>query len=648
MTVPLIPRKVLFGNPDRANVRVSPDGAYISFLAPRDGVLNVWVAPRDLPQEARPVTADTGRGIRFYGWLHTNRHILYLQDKNGDENWHIYRVDVNSLEVMDLTPFDDIYAQPLAISPAHPDEIMVGLNNRVPEWHDVHRINIHDGTSQLVEQNEGYAEFAVNDDYQVVAAYRSTPDGGAETFLKSNGAWTPWETIGQEDLLTTAFAGFDKTGRKLYMHDSRGRNTSALVVKDLETGSTALLAEEPQADINDVIYHPMEKTVQAASFVYDRKRWTILDAAIEPDLVYLRTVESGEVEIISRSLDDRHWIVSFVGDDQPVHFYYYDREQRQARFLFSNRKDLESYTLARMVPKVIQSRDGLDLVLYYTLPVGSDSNGDNLPDHPLPMVFVPHGGPWHRDFWGFNTWHQWLANRGYAVMNVNFRSSTGLGKAFTNAGDREWGGKVMEDQVDAVQWAIAQGIADPQKVAVMGGSFGGYSTLAGLTLYPELYACGVDLVGPSNLITLLESMPPYWKPMIEMFTSRVGDHRTEEGRALLKKHSPLTYTDRIRRPLLIGQGANDPRVKQAESDQIVKAMQEKAIPVTYALYPDEGHGFARPENNLSFNAIAEAFLAECLGGRFQPIEKDFEGSSLQVLTGAEGVPGLSEALTQSP
>jgi len=256
------------------------------------------------------------------------------------------------------------------------------------------------------------------------------------------------------------------------------------------------------------------------------------------------------------------------------------------------------------------------------------------------MVLMPHGGPWGRDYWGFDPWHQWLANRGYAVLAVNFRSSTGFGKTFTNAGDLEWGGKIMNDQVDAVRWAIAQGIADPQRVAVFGGSFGGYSTLAGLTFNPELFACGVDLVGPSNLITLLESIPAYWKPELEMLTTRVGDYRTEEGRALLTRHSPLTHVDRICRPLLIGQGANDPRVKQAEADQIVQAMQAKNIPVTYVLYPDEGHGFARPENRLSFYAIAEAFLSACLGGRVEPVGNDFSGSSLEVRVGKEHIPGL--------
>jgi dipeptidyl aminopeptidase/acylaminoacyl peptidase len=300
-----------------------------------------------------------------------------------------------------------------------------------------------------------------------------------------------------------------------------------------------------------------------------------------------------------------------------------------------------------MHPFVIPSRDGLNLVSYYTLPLGSDSDDDGIPDAPLPAVLAVHGGPWGRDVWGYNAQHQWLANRGYAVLSVNFRASTGFGKAFVNAGNREWGHKMHDDLIDAVEWAVEAGIADRDKIAIMGGSYGGYATLAGLTFTPETFACGVDIVGPSNLVTLLETTPPYWKPQIEMLTSRVGDHRTKEGRAFLKKCSPLTYADKICRPLLIGQGANDPRVKQAEADQIVGAMQEKDIPVTYVLYSDEGHGFARPENRMSFNAVAEAFLAECLGGRFEPVGDDFQGSTIGVPVGAKGVPGLPESLSTS-
>lgn len=651
MQVALIPRRLLFDNPERAMARLSPDGAYLAYLAPRDGVLNVWVAPRDAPETARPVTRDTGRGIRMYLWAYTSRHILYLQDKNGDENWRIYAVDVSAEETqpLDLTPFEGVQAQLQGASPLFPEEILVGLNDRSPQWHDLYRINLLTGQRTLLEQNDRFLGYLADDDYRLVVALQMTPDGGLAVHRRAgDGSWQPVEQVPPEDMLTTEPAGIDRAGKVVYWKDSRGRNTSAVIAQNLVSGERVLLAEDARADAQDVLLHPADHHVQAVSFVYERKRWQVIDPALEPDLAYLRTVADGEIEIASRTLDDRFWVVIYLVDDGPARFYLFDRQQRAARFLFTNRPALEGQPLVRMHPVIIRSRDGLELVSYVSLPSGSDSDDDGIPDQPLPLVLNPHGGPWARDFWGFNPWHQWLANRGYAVLCVNFRSSTGLGKTFTNAGDREWGGKILADQVDAVRWAIAQGIADPAKVAVMGGSFGGYSTLAGLTFYPELYACGVDIVGPSNLITLLESIPPYWKPMLELFTTRVGDFRTEEGRSLLKAHSPLTFADRIRAPLLIGQGANDPRVKQAEADQIVAALQAKNIPVTYVLYSDEGHGFARPANSLSFYAIAEAFLAKCLGGRYEPVGDDFAGSSLQVLVGAGDVPGLVQALENRP
>jgi dipeptidyl aminopeptidase/acylaminoacyl peptidase len=642
---PLISRKVFFANPDKADVELSPDGSQIAYLAPLEGVQNVWVAARDRLADARPVTHDTHRGIRIYFWAYTNRHILYFQDKNGDENWRMHAVDLATNEDKDLTPIEGVQAQPLAVSPKFPDQVVVGLNFRDPQWHDVYRVNIITGDRTLLLQHDRFAVIYVDDDYHMRIALSMTADGGMEVFLPSQaGDWQSYEVIPAEDTLTTHYRNFDKTGQTVFLKDSRGRNTSALFALDLGTGRRTLLAEDPKADAEGVMSHPTEKHAQAVSFTYQRKRWQILDPSIEPDLAYLRGLADGDVEVVSRTLDDRYWITLHVMDNGPVRFHLYDRANRQATFLFTSRKQLEGKSLAKMWPVVIPSRDGLDLVSYYSLPVGSDSNGDGIPDRPLPMVLTPHGGPWYRDYWGYNAWHQWLANRGYAVLGVNFRASTGFGKEFINAGNLQWGKKVHEDQIDAVRWAAAAGIADPDKIAVMGGSFGGYSALAGLTFSPEVFACGVDLVGPSNLMTLLESMPPYWKPMLELFTTRVGDHRTEDGRALLREHSPLTYADRICRPLLIGQGANDPRVKQAESDQIVQAMQAKGIPVTYVLYPDEGHGFARPENNLSFNAIAESFLAKCLGGRAEPIGEDFKDSSLQVLAGAEQVPGLKEAI----
>ena len=642
-SIPLIPRRVFFGNPDRAQVTISPDGTHLAWLAPRDGVLNVWVAPRDNPAAARPVTNDTLRGIRFYAWSFRG-DILYIQDIGGDENWHIYSADVVTNEVGDLTPFEGVAAQVVGLSHRRPDEIVVALNDRDPQWHDTYRVNLISGERTLLLQHDRFMSVLVDDDLAIRAAVQMTPAGGLDIYRPEGDDWALWQSFPAEDMLTVSPIGFDKGGNVLYILDSRSRDTSALVAIDMTTGAQSLLAADERADADQVLRHPTERHAQAVAFNYERKEWQVLDPAIAADLDYLAGVADGEVEITSRSLDDLTWLVAYVVDDGPARYYLYDRARGAADFLFTNRAELEGLPLAKMHPAVVPARDGLKLVVYYTLPPGSDSDGDGLPDAPLPLVFIPHGGPWGRDSWGFNGWHQWLANRGYAVMSVNFRSSTGFGKAFTNAGDYEWGGKILADQQDGVQWAIAQGIADPARVAVMGGSFGGYSTLAGLTFYPEVFACGVDIVGPSNLITLLETVPPYWKPMIELFTTRVGDHRTEEGRALLTAHSPLTYVDRIVRPLLIAQGANDPRVKQAESDQIVSAMQARGIPVAYALYPDEGHGFARPQNNLSFAALAEAFLGRCLGGRVEPIGDDLSGSSLTVPIGAAEVPGLVEAL----
>ena len=646
-TATLIPREVLFGNPDKASVQLSADGTKISYLASVDGVLNVWVGPADDPTAAEPVTSDTDRGIRGYFWAYTNEHILYIQDKEGDENWRVYSVNLTTGETVDLTPLEGVQARIQAVSPKFPDEMLVALNDRIPQLHDVYRIDIETGERTLVLENEGFLGFVTDDDYNVRFAARMTPDGGMEYLsLTEEGDWEPFMEIAMEDLLTTGPVMFDKTGKILYMIDSRDRNTSALFALDLETGEQTLIAEDPRADLSDVMVHPTERNIQAVAFTYERKHWQILDESIAEDLAYLSAVADGDVEVTDRTLDDRYWMVAYVMDNGPVRYYHYDRETQEAQFLFTHQEELEGRPLAKMHPVVIESRDGLNLVSYYTLPVGSDSDGDARPDEPLPMVLWVHGGPWARDNWGYNPIHQWLANRGYAVMSVNFRASTGFGKAFINAGNLEWGAKMHDDLIDAVDWAIQEGIAEPDQVAIFGGSYGGYATLVGMTFTPETFACGVDIVGISNLVTWIETIPPYWEPQIELFATRIGDPRTEEGRALLTERSPLTYVDQIQRPLLIGQGANDPRVPQAESDQIVQAMQEKDIPVTYVLYPDEGHGFARPENNLSFFAVTEAFLSECLGGRYEPIGDDFEGSSITVPVGAEEVPGLTEALSE--
>jgi dipeptidyl aminopeptidase/acylaminoacyl peptidase len=640
MTNTLIPRRVLFGNPERTMVQLSHDGKHLSFLAPVNGVQNVWVAPVDNLSEARAITSATERGIPFAMWLYSNEHILYVQDRAGDENWRLYSVNIATLEERDLTPFEGVRADPMGFSERFPDEILVGLNDRVPQLHDLYIINIRTAERRLLLENDmNFVAFVCDHDYKPRFGFRMNPNGSTDVFQRVGNEWQEFLGIPNEDSLTTQLIGLDGSGQVLYFADSRGRNTSALFSHHLESGAVTLLAEDVRADFSWSVQHPTEHIIQAASFNYDREIWQVLDERIKPDFAYLERELAADINPVSRSLDDQFWIVTAKTDTAPVRYFLYDRAAKNAKFLFSDQPKLEQLDLATMQPKLIQTRDGLEMVSYLTMPEGRAT--------PLPMVLLVHGGPWARDLWGFDAQAQWLANRGYAVLQVNFRASTGFGKAFTNAGNLEWGAKMHDDLLDAVNWAVKEGITKIDTVAIMGGSYGGYATLAALTMTPERFVCGVDIVGPSNLQTLLESVPPYWEPMIAMFRNRMGDDTTSEGQALLKERSPLTHVSSINKPLLIGQGANDPRVKQAESDQIVNAMTAKNIPVTYALFPDEGHGFARPENRQAFYAVAEAFLAKHLGGQCEAIGTDFEGSSIQILQGLADILGAAEALEKA-
>jgi dipeptidyl aminopeptidase/acylaminoacyl peptidase len=644
-SVPLIPRQEIFGNPDKARARISPDGTKLALIAPLDGVLNVWVGPAEDLQAIRPVTHDTHRGVVRFFWAYTSEHLIYLQDVDGNEDHHVYSVNLETDEIKDLTPIAGIKARIQEVSERFPEEILVGVNDREGhQLHDVYRVNIITGQRELVQHNPGFAGFITDDNYQVRLAQTFTSDGG-QVYLMPDGQgdWREYLQIGAVDAMTTGLAGFDKAG-SMFLLDSRGRNTAALKLLDLETGEETLLAENERADLSGIIAHPTEKHVQAVTFTYARREWQILDESIRGDINYLKEVAEGEIQITSRTLNDKLWTVAFIMDHGPIQFYLYDREQQQARYLFSSRRSLEQLPLVRMHAEVIPARDGLELVSYLSLPSGTDPDGNARPGCPLPLVLLVHGGPWSRDSWGFDPTHQLLANRGYAVLSVNYRGSTGFGKNFVNAADREWAGKMHLDLMDAVKWAIEERVCNPDRIAIMGGSYGGYATLVGLTFTPEVFTCGVDVVGPSSLLTLLENPPPYWMTFMPVMKKRVGDHTTEEGRKFLESRSPLFLADKIKRPLLIGQGANDPRVKQMEADQIVKAMEGQNIPVTYMLFQDEGHGFARPENRLAFNAVTEAFLAEHLGGRFEPIGDTFEGAVFTVPSGSQQVPGLAQAL----
>lgn len=610
--VPLIPREVLFGNPERTQPRLSPGGDRLAYIAPVDGVLNVWVGPvgSEVGDDGfEPVTRDTDRGIRQYFWAEDGRHLVYLQDKGGDENWRLYAVDPATKETRDLTPFENVQARPLEKNKHFPDELLIELNKRDLQLHDAYRLNLADGGLELVAENPGNVVGWVADvDMRVRGALSAYPDGAFGLLVrKSEGDdWRELLRWGPEDSLSSGPLGFSGDGARMFLKDSRGANAARLVRLDLLTEEVDVLAEDPEYDVSDMLVHPDTREVQAAAFTRSRTEWTVLDEAIREDFAEIAELRPGDFTIVSRDRADENWLVAFTADDGPVAYYAYNRDEKRGTHLFDDRPELKEYTLAPMEPTSFETRDGLEIHGYLTLPPALGREN-------LPMVLNVHGGPWVRDVWGYDPEAQWLANRGHACLQVNYRGSTGYGKRFLNAGNKEWGAKMHDDLVDAVRWALEESIADPERVAIYGGSYGGYAALVGATFTPDLFHCAVDIVGPSNLITLIESIPPYWKPLVSIFHERVGNPETEEE--FLKSRSPLFRVDQIKIPMLIAQGANDPRVKQAESEQVVAAMEEKGIDYEYLLFSDEGHGFAKPENRLKFYAAAERFLAKHLGGR---------------------------------
>lgn len=642
---PLIERSQLFGNPSRAGASLSPDGRWLSWLAPRDGVLNIWVAPVSALEQAKPLTASRDRPIRQQFWAPDSSMVLYIQDKGGDENFLLYGINVDTGLERTLTPFQNTRVQLVGSSPLIKDRILVGLNNRDARWHDIHSLDLASGTLTEVMRGDGFAGFVADANLNLRMALRPNPQGGFDFFeVKANAvADAPFSRSTLEDSLTTQPVGYTTDGKTLYWIDSRGRDTAALIAQDVATGKQAVVGASDRADVSNALSNPKTGIVEAYAVNYLREEWTALDSQIGTDLEWLGQSLRGDISITSRTEDDHLWTVAVDPVVASPEVHLFDRKNRRLQRLYVSRPDLEGAPLQSMYPLEITTRDNLTLTAYLTLPPGADAVAGR-PKAPVPMVLLVHGGPWARDDYGYNPYHQWLTNRGYAVLSVNFRGSTGFGKAFISAGDLEWGRKMHDDLIDSVNWAIKENITQPDKVAIMGGSYGGYATLVGLTFTPTTFACGVDIVGPSNLETLLKTIPPYWTAVVEQFHQRMGNPNTPEGLALLRERSPLYRAAEIVRPLLIGQGANDPRVNQAESDQIVTAMTSKGIPVTYVLFPDEGHGFARPENNIAFNAVTENFLSTCLGGRAEPIGETIRTSSAQVPTGAAFTPGLEAAL----
>ena len=644
--VPLIERAKFFGNPTKASGRLSPDGRWLSWVAPRDGVLNLWVAPLDKPEQARALTNERTRPIRSGFWSPDSKTLLYVNDQGGDENFRLFGVDVATGAQKSYTPFEKTVVRIIGISPKVQDRILVGLNNRDPRFHDVHSLNLATGELKLVLKNEGYGSFNADRDLNLRLASRPNAAGGSDYFRITDNQVeaTPIVSVGLEDSQTTAPLGYTADGKTLYWVDARGRDTAALLAQDVATGQTTVVAQDRRADITEGLFDPVTGRVQGYAVNYLKSEAVALDPAIKADVEFLNREIQGQYTITSRTRADDKWLVAVDAVTAPPAVHLYDRKARKLSLLYVSRPELVGAPLVPMQAHEIKSRDGLTLVSYLSVPAQAQPDAQGKPRQPVPMVLMVHGGPWARDDYGYNSYHQWLANRGYAVLSVNFRGSTGFGKSFTNAGDLQWGRKMHDDLLDAVQWAVQRGVAQKDKVAIMGGSYGGYAVLAGLAFTPKEFACGVDIVGPSNLFTLLGTIPPYWEAFKKQLYRRMGDPTTPEGQALLKERSPLNFAGNIERPLLIGQGANDPRVNVAESDQIVDAMKARNIPVTYIVFPDEGHGFARPVNNIAFNAVTENFLARCLGGRAEAIGDTLKPSTAQVRHGAEFAPGLKEAL----
>jgi len=641
---PLIARADLFGDPVRHGGQLSPRGDRVAFLAPRDGVQNLWVLSVEAMEEARPVTDDRVRGIRHFYWAEDNATLLYLQDEQGDENWRLYAIDIGRGLPRALTP-GGVRAEVLGLSPNDPTGVIVAMNQRDREWPDVFRVDIQSGERTLLQRNlpaQGFSRFIVDRENRVRLGVRPLADGGYDIASRNaRGRWSTLLTVPFEDAMSTRVIAFETDGRAFLMLDSTGRENAALVRVDAESGVKTPLGENERADVVDVWLDPATHAPEAFATEYLRREWRALDPETQADLDFLDRQLSGDFTVTSRSADNARWIVVEEGPALASRSHLYDRADRAGRrlsSLFRHRPGLDNAPLQPMTPVEIQARDGETLVSYLTLPIGADANGDARPEAPVPMVIVPHGGPWERDSYGFDPMHQWLANRGYAVLSVNFRGSAGLGKSLLNAANREWGGRIREDLVDAKNWAAANGVAQPDRVAIVGAGFGGYAALSSLAFSASEYRCGASYNAPGNLFAWLDTSP--LSARAELY-QRIGDARLPAGRDILRQQSPLFHAAQIRAPLLLGVGVRQGRGLRGEADQIAQTLRARRGALTYLVFPDEGRELVRPANRLSYLAVLEHFLGDCLGGRVEPVGASFEGASIQVYDGAMNVPGLS-------
>lgn len=610
--VSLIPRELLFGNPQKTHPTLSPDGTKLAYVAPYNGVLNVWVKSLDRDDD-RVVTNNTSRGIHHYSWTYDNQSILYMYDSNGKENHQIYRCNLQTNIVTCLTPYENVQARISDYRKEFPDRLLIEMNKDNPAYFDVYELNLKTSACTLIFKNPGdVVESFADHDMAIRGITKPLSDGGYEVLVRNKVA-EPWHQVltwGLDENTSTHIIGFNKDGTHLLMLDSRTTNANQLISLNIATKEREIIFAnaEQQNDISNAWFHPNNGSIISIDVAAERTKTTILDPAFADDFKVLQTIEPGDFSIVSSDLAVTKMIVVYYKDISPSHFYVYDRATKKATFLFTTQPELEQYNLCPMEPITIAARDGFPLHGYISYPALARK-------HMLPLVLFVHGGPWARDHWGINPVVQLLTNRGYACLQLNFRGSTGYGKTFLNAGNKEWGRAMHNDLIDGITWAINTGVADPKHIAIMGGSYGGYASLCGAAFTPDAFCCAVDLFGVSNLITLITNKPAYWKHIEATFKKRIGDLVADE--ALLKERSPLFSAHNIKCPMLVVQGANDVRCTMAESQHIVAALKARNIDCTYLVFENEGHGLAKPENRLTMYAAIEKFLAKQLGGRMQ-------------------------------
>lgn len=630
--VSLIPRSILLAKPDKFAAFLNHLGNRIAYLARNESEIELRVDDLD-GNNLIKFPLKMARDVRDFTWAYTGEHILIPQDMNGDENNHVICLNIETGESKDLTPFPGTKSSVVKRSIKYPHEVIIASNKNDRKWFEAYRVNIITGKSSLVFKNNSYANFLFDSNFNLRLVSKILPNGDHEIYLMNRRKPKFFKKIQFEDTKSTFYSHFGEDCRTLYGLDSVGRDKSALVEYDFTTGKSKTLFENPKADVSRFVCDPNTFAPQLAEVEVLKPESFVIDPVIQKDMEYLTEQANGRtLRIVTRNRADDVWLVRFSCPTIPGEYHIYRRDVQNGNplsltLLFTERPSLQKYTLQETDPVVIKSRDGMDLVCYLTKSVDFSTTV-----HRKLIVYV-HGGPWARDSWVFSSVNQLLANRGYSILQVNYRGSTGFGKSFINAANGNLA-KIRNDILDCTNWAVANRITDQEHIAIMGASFGGYSALAGLTFSPEVFCCGVDVVGPSCWITLLESIPEYWIPYQNMWHRLIGDHRTQEGRALLNLESPIPLVKNIRRPLIIFHGKNDPRVKEREAYQIVEAMKNLKLPVVCVIYPDEGHGFLREQNIKSYLALSEMFLSKYLGGQYEPIHPgELEGSSHDIVAG---------------